>query len=115
MPNHANRTADDIRAIRQSLINIVEIFVKVLDRACLDADGTSVRQRGSAAMASRSGNGRRMRSVRLSPARRAALRLQGEYMGRIRNLRPTEKARVKALRARKGIPAAIRLAARLAR
>jgi hypothetical protein len=49
-----------------------------------------------------------------SPKRLAALKLQGQYMGHVRNLRPRQKARVKALRASKGIDAAIRLAKELA-
>jgi hypothetical protein len=50
----------------------------------------------------------------LTPARRASLKLQGQYMGYIRNLRPRQKSRVKALKATKGYPAAIRLARKLA-
>jgi len=49
-----------------------------------------------------------------SPKRLAALKLQGRYMGHIRNLGPRQKARVKALRAAKGIDAAISLAKQLA-
>jgi hypothetical protein len=51
----------------------------------------------------------------LSPQRRAALKLQGRYMGHTRLLKPREKAQVKALRATKGIHAAIALAARLSK
>jgi hypothetical protein len=54
------------------------------------------------------------RKIRLSAPRRAALKLQGRYMGYIRNLKPKEKARVRALRATKGIRPAIALAKRLA-
>ena len=49
-----------------------------------------------------------------SAKRLAALKQQGRYMGHIRNLGPRQKARVKALRASKGIDAAIRLAQQLA-
>jgi hypothetical protein len=49
-----------------------------------------------------------------SAKRLAALKLQGQYMGHIRNLGPRQKARVKALRASGGIDAAIRLAKQLA-
>ncbi len=41
------------------------------------------------------------------------LRLQGRYMGLIRNLPPKHKSRVKALRANKGVNEAIRLARQL--
>ena len=50
-----------------------------------------------------------------SPKRLAALKLQGRYMGYVRNLGPRQKARVKALRAAKGVDAAISLAKKLAR
>ena len=49
-----------------------------------------------------------------SPKRLAALKLQGRYMGHIRNLGPRQKARVKAVRVSKGIDAAIHLAMQLA-
>ena len=47
-----------------------------------------------------------------APRRRisAALRLQGRYMGLIRTLPGKKKARVKAIRASKGVHEAIRLA-----
>jgi hypothetical protein len=56
------------------------------------------------------------RRPRRKPSRQrlAALKLQGRYMGHIRNLGPKQKARVKALRESKGIDAAIRLAQQLA-
>lgn len=58
---------------------------------------------------------RRGRKLTLSPARRASLRLQGQYMGYVRTLTATQKARVKALRTKKGVRAAIKLARSLAR
>jgi hypothetical protein len=61
----------------------------------------------------RGGPGAR-RSLRLTPRRRAALKLQGAYMGFMRQLGPRQKARVKALKVAKGFPAAIALAKRLA-
>jgi hypothetical protein len=54
------------------------------------------------------------RSLKLSPRRKAALKLQGAYMGYMRQLGPRQKARVKALKAAKGFPAAIALAKKLA-
>jgi hypothetical protein len=55
------------------------------------------------------------RTLRLSAARRSALKMQGQYMGHLRGLKPRQKARVKALRATKGIRAAISFAKTLAR
>jgi hypothetical protein len=55
------------------------------------------------------------RKLKLSPKRRAALKLQGSYIGYLRNLKPRQKAQVKALRAQKGMRAAIAMAKRFAR
>jgi len=60
------------------------------------------------------GGPRTRRSLKLSPRRRAALKLQGAYMGFMRQLGPRQKARVKALKVTKGFPPAIALAKRLA-
>jgi hypothetical protein len=50
---------------------------------------------------------RRGRVLKLTPARRRALKLQGTYIGTIRTLKPALKAKVKQIRAEKGIRAAI--------
>ncbi len=54
------------------------------------------------------------RKLRLSPRRRAALKLQGRYMGYLRQLNSRQKARVKGLKAKRGFQAAINVAKRLA-
>lgn len=51
---------------------------------------------------------------RLTKERRADLVLQGRYMGYMRNLKPAQKAKVKKIRAAKGIRVAIAAAKRLA-
>ena len=53
------------------------------------------------------------RTLKLSPARKAALKLQGQYMGHMRKLAAKEKAEVKALKAAKGIRPAIARAKQL--
>jgi hypothetical protein len=50
----------------------------------------------------------------LTPSRRAALKLQGQYMGYMRGLKPRQKSKVKKVREAKGIPAAIAVAKRWA-
>ena len=50
---------------------------------------------------------------RLTASHRAALKLQGRYMGTLRGLKPRERARVKKVRAAKGIRAAIAAARRM--
>ncbi len=52
---------------------------------------------------------------RMSPKVRALRQKQGQYMGLVRRLKPAEKARVRAVREKKGLPAAIRLALSLGR
>ncbi len=53
------------------------------------------------------------RKLTISRARRTALKLQGQYMGYLRNLKPKQKAEVKAVREEKGIRAAIAAARRM--
>ena len=53
------------------------------------------------------------RKLTITPARRAALKLQGQYMGYLRNLKPKQKAVVKAVRVSKGIRPAIVMARKL--
>lgn len=52
---------------------------------------------------------------RLSPKVRALRRQQGQYMGLVRSLPAAQKARVRVVREKKGLPAAIRLARSLGR
>ena len=51
--------------------------------------------------------GRPARKLRLSPKRRAQLKLQGLYIGYIRQLKPRQKAEVQKLRERRGMRAAV--------
>jgi hypothetical protein len=73
-----------------------------------------IRAADAATRASKRG-GRRGRKLRLSPARRASLKLQGQYMGYLRGLSVRQKGQVKALRTSKGVRPAIALARKLAR
>jgi len=74
--------------------------------------GGGSRRRGRQAKSTRSTKRRR---VAISPKVRALRRLQGKYMGYVRRLKLAEKARVRAVREKEGIQAAIRLAASLAK
>jgi hypothetical protein len=51
----------------------------------------------------------------ISPKRRAQLKLQGAYMGYMRQLGPRQKAKVKAVKEKKGFEAAINEARKLTR
>ena len=50
------------------------------------------------------------RKLRITRARRAQLKLQGAYMGYMRQLKPAQKARVRVIKERRGYEAAIRVA-----
>jgi len=50
----------------------------------------------------------------LSTKARAALKLQGAYMGHMRQLKPAQKAMVRAIKEKSGVKAAIRKARELA-
>ena len=54
------------------------------------------------------------RKLNLSPARRRALKLQGRYLGYMRQLKPAQKARVRAAKQARGMHVAIALAKQLA-
>jgi DNA-binding transcriptional regulator YiaG len=65
---------------------------------------------------SRSGAGTtEKRVLKLSGKRRAALRVQGQYVGFLRSLKPSQRAEVKKVKAASGFPAAIKLARKLRR
>lgn len=57
---------------------------------------------------------RARRTVTISPKVRALRRLQGKYMGYVRRLKPADKARVREVREKQGMQAAIRMASSLA-
>ena len=91
----------DIRAIRVALSSIARAVQRLAPLL-------------QAAAGSPGNPSRRGRRLRLSAERRAALKLQGQYMGYLRGLKPRQKARVKALRAAKDVRQAIAFARRLA-
>jgi hypothetical protein len=97
-----------VREIRRSLSSIgsaLERLAPVLERA-------AVTQQPSGRGGAREPRGRRLQP----PHRRlAALRLHGQYIGYMRNLKPRQKAQVRALRERKGVEAAIALGRKFAR
>ena len=95
--------ATEIRAMRRS--------VTMLDR--------SIRRLApilkAAASNGHSSNGLRRRRLNLTPKQRAALKLQGRYMGFIRQLKPKQKEEVRKIRERRGVLAAVQKAEQLAR
>ena len=70
---------------------------------------------GLAAMPAPTTNGPRTarKAPKLTAGRRAALKLQGRYMGTLRGLKPAQKRQVMKVRAEKGIAAALKMAGRM--
>jgi hypothetical protein len=75
--------------------------------------GPALAERQTEAVANGNGATPTRRRMNLSPKQRAALKLQGKYMGTMRGLKPGQRAAVKRVRAEKGIQAAIREAERM--
>jgi hypothetical protein len=98
---HQRSVGAEIQSIRRSLAAVVRALARV--GPALEA-GARAAARGAA---------RPRRKLHLSPARRAQLALQGQYIGHMRMLPARQQAAVKALRVRKGIKPAIALAKRL--
>jgi hypothetical protein len=91
---------------------IAELRARLASLEGVGGAGTRRRGRKPAASTKRSTQKRR---VAISPKVRALRRLQGKYMGYVRRLKPAEKARVREVREKQGMLAAIRLAASLSK
>ena len=102
---NARLIANEIRAMRRS-VSLLGRSISRLAPVLKAAASTNGRSASAAP---------RRRTLKLTPQLRAALKLQGRYMGFIRQLAPRQKEDVKRLRARRGIEAAIRKAEKLAR
>jgi hypothetical protein len=61
------------------------------------------------------GRGRRAPKRRVSASRRAAMKLHGKYLGTIRPLSKANRAKVKAIREKSGVRAAIAAARKMAK
>jgi hypothetical protein len=93
-----------LRSIERAFADI-ETTLRRLDKRVRQLDRRSIVM---------SGPSRVRRPAKLTPTRRAQLKLQGAYMGFMRQLKPAQKARVKAMKARRGFEAAIRAGKRFA-
>ncbi len=98
----------------------VESALKGRDREIRDlrerlASLEAMSDSGRGGRAARRGPARRRPARRkMSPRVRALRRLQGKYMGYVRRLKPADKARVRTVREKQGMEAAIRLASSIA-
>lgn len=93
----------EIRSLRERLASLEGMT----DGAAGSSGRRGRRRSGSAAA-------RPVRRRKMSAKVRALRRLQGKYMGFVRGLKAAEKARVRAVREKQGMSAAIQLASSLA-
>jgi hypothetical protein len=93
-----------LRAIERAFADL-EVTLKRIDRRVRRLD------RRTSVAATPKGS---RRIAKFTPKRRAQLRLQGAYMGFMRQLKPAQKVRVKAVKEKRGFEVAIRVAKRLA-
>jgi len=103
MPRSSTALAREIKSIRTSFRQIARSFGRIAP-LLTDAGSTTGRVDDT--------NGGR-RKPRLSPDQRRALKLQGQYMGTMRGLKPTDRAKIKKIRASRGIRAAIAAARKM--
>ena len=106
MPTRRTSLKKSLRDIGRAFADIEKSLARLSKR---------VRRTGrESARGAKATHGKR-RTVRLTPKRRAQLKLQGAYMGYMRQLKPAQKARVKAIKAKRGFEAAITVARRIAK
>jgi hypothetical protein len=105
-PIDTNAAARRISAHLTGLVHDIGTLMRGLQNAAHHAAKKS---------AASGGGGAPRRRRTLTAKDRARLKLQGEYLGLMRHLPKTHHARVKALRAKRGYPPAIKLARKLMR
>jgi hypothetical protein len=81
--------------------------------AALGDDGFSLLKAKPLLPIAREGSVGRRRRRRMSPARRAQLRQHGQYLGAVRRLSKANRAKIKAIREKKGARSAIAAARKL--
>ncbi len=91
----------EIRSLRERLVALERLAPAALSRA-----RRRLRRAGRVAVR----KARVRRKIQMSPRVRALRQLQGKYMGFVRRLKVAEKARVRSVREKQGMEAAIRLA-----
>jgi hypothetical protein len=110
-------SAADVRdaAGRANRIAALEVELATLRGATVGARGPG-RPRGAGRPAETGGAApvaKPKRKITNTPQRLAAMRRQGQYLGALNKLSGADRARVKAVAKKEGVPAALALAARL--
>ena len=100
--NPQNKMTREIKSLRRSLKAVDTSLKRLVPLLATAMEGRA------------SEGGRIIRRRRISPQRRRELKLQGRYIGYLRQLRPRERADIQKVRTRRGIEAAIRKARQMA-
>lgn len=95
--------SSSIRSVSREIATLRRTL-KAMDRSLLRL-GPKLRELAGGMREAGSGSFRRR--LRLSPKRRAQLKVQGKYMATIRQLGPRQKAEVRIVLQRQGMPAAV--------
>ncbi len=106
MPRRRTPLTITLRTISRAFADLERHLAELAQRAT-----ATVRQAARKSTRPRKRKGRKLHITR---KRRAQLKLQGVYMTYMRQLRPRQKARVRAAKEKRGFEAAIRLARRVA-
>jgi len=101
MPKGNAALVRELRTIRKSFSQLARSFSRLAPALTKQTADAPITESGR-------------RKPRLTAKQRAALKLQGRYMGTMRGLKPAQRAKVKKVRAAKGIRAAIAEARRMA-
>jgi hypothetical protein len=96
MPRRHTTVARELRTIQTALRNIQQSLGRLAPLITSSAEAKNPK-----------------RQITITPKRRAALKLQGQYMGLMRGLKPAQKAKVKRIKAARGVRPAIAEAKRL--
>ena len=105
MPRRAAKISREYQALRASFQQLAQSIGRI---------GSMLAQAAAVNGVARAQSSRPRRRPRLTAKQRAGLKLQGKYMGTLRGLKPRARAKVKRIRAEKGIRAAIAAARRTA-
>ena len=104
MPRQSTVIARELKLIRSSFTRIARSFGRISPLLAATSPAALAAEPDAPAR----------RRPRLSPQQRAALKLQGKYMGTMRGLKPSQRSIIKKIRVQKGIRAAIQEAEKLA-
>lgn len=107
MPRPSTALTREIRSIKSSFNRLARSFGRIAPLLVATPAATAAARSMTEVRGVR-------RKPRLTAEQRRALKLQGKYMGTMRGLSPAQRTRIKKIRVKRGIQAAINAARKLA-